>query len=158
VSDRTEWADDLSLSTKGRKLVGKAGIVPVRRLADKVGLTDGLGQALVRRGFHPVHDRGTVLVSAACAVLLGARSMAGIDVMRQVSLVLGQPASASTLWRTLEKIGPVQLTKIASVRSGVRSHVHQLIDLRPEGFPWVMVNGRELTGVTVVDLGRFQVQ
>jgi hypothetical protein len=68
VSDRTEWADDLSLSTKGRKLVGKAGIVPVRRLADKVGLTDGLGQDLVRRGFHPVHDRGTVLVSAARAV------------------------------------------------------------------------------------------
>ena len=75
--------------------------MPVRRLADKVGLTDALGAALVRRGFRPVHDRGTVLVSAACAVLLGARSMAGIDVMRQTSLVLGRPASASTLWRTL---------------------------------------------------------
>jgi hypothetical protein len=158
VSKRTEWADDLSLSAKGKKLVGKAGIVPVRRLADKVGLTDGLGQALVRRGFHPVHDRGTVLVSAACAVLLGARSMAGIDVMRQVSLVLGQPASASTLWRTLEKIGPVQLTKIASVRSRVRGHVHQLIDLRPGGFPWIKVDGRELTGVTVLDLDASVIQ
>jgi hypothetical protein len=119
--------------------VGKAGIVPVRRLADKAGQTDGLGQALVRWGFHPVHGRGTVLISAACAVLLGARSMAGIDVMRQASLILGQPASASTLWRTLEKIGPVQLTKIASVRSRVRGHVHQLIDLRPGGFPWITV-------------------
>ncbi len=113
MSKRTEWADDLSLSASGKKLVGKAGIVPVRRLADKVGLTDALGAALVRRGFRPVHDRGTVLVSAACAVLLGARSMAGIDVMRQTSLVLGRPASASTLWRTLEAIGPVQQTKIA---------------------------------------------
>jgi hypothetical protein len=38
--------------------VGKAGIVPVRRLADKVGLTDALSSALVRRDFHPLHDRG----------------------------------------------------------------------------------------------------
>jgi len=73
VSKLTEWAEGLSLSTGGRKLVGKAGIVPVRRLADKVGLTDALSSALVRRDFHPVHDRGGVLVSAACAVLLGAR-------------------------------------------------------------------------------------
>lgn len=152
MSKRTEWADDLSLSAGGKKLVGKAGIVPVRRLADKVGLTDALGAALVRRGFRPVHDRGTVLVSAACAVLLGARSMAGIDVMRQTSLVLGRPASASTLWRTLEAIGPVQLTKIASARARTRIHVHQQLDLRPGGFPWIKVNGRELTGVTVLDL------
>ncbi|MEY9988236.1 hypothetical protein ABIE67_000268 [Streptomyces sp. V4I8] len=152
MSKRTEWADDLSLSASGKKLVGKAGIVPVRRLADKVGLTDALGAALVRRGFRPVHDRGTVLVSAACAVLLGARSMAGIDVMRQTSLVLGSPASASTLWRTLEAIGPVQLTKIASARARTRIHVHQQLDLRPGGFPWIKVNGRELTGVTVLDL------
>ena len=106
----------------------------------------------MRRGFRPVHDRGTVLVSAACAVLLGARSMAGIDVMRQASLVLGRPASASTLWRTLEAIGPVQLTKIASARARTRVHVHQQLDLRPGGFPWIKVNGRELTGVTVLDL------
>jgi hypothetical protein len=89
VSKPTEWAEGLSLSAGGRKLVGKAGIVPVRRLADKVGLTDALSSALVRRDFHPVHDRGGVLVSAACAVLLGARSIAGIEVMRQAALVLG---------------------------------------------------------------------
>lgn len=104
-------------------------------------MTDALGAALVRRGFRPVHDRGTVLVSAACAVLLGARSMAGIDVMRQTSLVLGSPASASTLWRTLEAIGPVQLTKIASARARTRIHVHQQLDLRPGGFPWIKVKG-----------------
>lgn len=38
----TEWAEGVSLSAGGRKLVGKAGIVPVRRLADKAGLTDAL--------------------------------------------------------------------------------------------------------------------
>ena len=152
MSKLTEWAEGLSLSTGGRKLVGKAGIVPVRRLADKVGLTDALSSALVRRDFHPVHDRGEVLVTAACAVLLGARSIAGIEVMRQAALVLGYPASASTLYRTLDQAGPVQLTKIASARARVRSRVHDLLDLRPGGFPWIRVDGRPLTGWTVLDI------
>lgn len=152
MSKLTEWADGLSLSTGGRKLVGKAGIVPVRRLADKVGLTEALSSALVRRDFHPVHDRGGVLVTAACAVLLGARSIAAIDVMRQAALVLGHPASASTLYRTLDGIGPVQLAKIASARAKVRSRVHDLLDLRPGGFPWIRVDGRPLTGWTVLDI------
>ncbi len=152
MSKLTEWAKDLSLSAGGRKLVGKAGIVPVRRLADKVGLTDALGTALTRRDFHPVRDRGGVLVSAASAVLLGARSIAGIAVMRQAALVLGRPASASTLYRTLDAVGPVQLAKIASARAKVRSRVHDLLDLRPGGFPWIRVDGRELTGWSVLDV------
>jgi hypothetical protein len=77
VSKLTEWAEGLSLSAGGRKLVGKAGIVPMRRLADRVGLSDALSSALVRRDFHPVHDRGGVLVSAACAVLLQCRCFYG---------------------------------------------------------------------------------
>jgi Transposase DDE domain group 1 len=152
VSELTEWSEGLSLSAGGRKLVGKAGIVPVRRLADKVGLTDALSGALVRRDFHPVHDRGQVLVSAACAVLLGTRSIAGITVMRQAALVLGRPASASTLYRTLDGIGPVQLAKITSARAKVRSRVHDLLDLRPGGFPWIHVDGSALTGWSVLDI------
>lgn len=148
----TEWAEGLSLSAGGRKLVGKAGIVPVRRLADRVGLTDTLSGALVRRDFHPVHDRGAVLVQAACAILLGARSVAGIEVMRQAALVLGRPASASTLYRTLDSLGPVRLAKLASARAKARSRVHDLADLRPGGFPWIRVDGRALTGWTVLDV------
>jgi hypothetical protein len=78
-----------------------------------------------------------VLVAAACSVVLGARSIAGIEVMRQAALVLGRPASASTLYRTLDGIGPVQLAKIASARARVRARVHDLLDLRPGGFPWI---------------------
>ncbi|MFF3159203.1 transposase [Streptomyces sp. NPDC057910] len=128
--------------------------MPVRRPADKVGLTDALSSALVRRDFHPVHDRGGVLVSAACAVLLGARSIAGIAVMRQTALVFGNPASASTLYRALDGIGPVQLARITSARTKVRSHVHGLVDLSPGGFSWIPVDGRPLplTGWTVLDV------
>jgi hypothetical protein len=122
----------------------------VPRTTNKTGLTDALSSALVRRDFHPVHDRGGVLVSAACAVLLGARSIAGIDVMRHAALVLRHSPSASTLYRTLDQVGPVQLAKIASARARVRSRVHDLLDLRPGGFPWIRVDGRPLTGWTVL--------
>ncbi len=91
-------------------------------------------------------------MSAACAVLLGARSIAGIEVMRQAALVLGHPASASTLYRTLDGTGPVQLAKITSARTWVRSRVHDLLDLRPGGFPWIRVDGKPLTGWTVWDV------
>ncbi|MFF7838261.1 hypothetical protein ACFZC6_05505 [Streptomyces ossamyceticus] len=37
-----EWAEGLSLSAGRQKPAGKAGIVPVRRVADKAGLTDAL--------------------------------------------------------------------------------------------------------------------
>ncbi|MGC5008872.1 hypothetical protein [Streptomyces sp. NBC_00353] len=57
MSKFTEWAEGLSLSAGGRKLVGKAGIVPVRRVADKTGLTDALSSALVRRDLEFPRDR-----------------------------------------------------------------------------------------------------
>jgi hypothetical protein len=66
--------------------------------------------------------------------------------------VLGRPASASTLYRTLDGIGPVQLAKLASARAKVRSRVHDLLDLRPGGFPWIRVDRRPLTGWTVLDI------
>ncbi|MGW3135037.1 hypothetical protein [Streptomyces sp. NPDC001139] len=48
-------------------------------------------------------------------------------------------ASASTLYRTLDAIGPIRLAKIASERAKVRSRVHDLLDLPPGGFPWIYV-------------------
>lgn len=55
--EATEWAEGLSPSAGGQKLVGKAGIVPVRRLADKTGLADALSSALVRRDLKFPRDR-----------------------------------------------------------------------------------------------------
>lgn len=36
--------------------------------------------------------------------------------------------------------------------TGFRRHWPALLAARPEGFPWLKVAGRELSGVTVVDL------
>ena len=66
--------------------------------------------------------------------------------MRQVSPVLGRPASASTLWRTLEKIGPVQLTKIASARARPQSFT---CARRLEVIGWVWISSRFVLRVVV---------
>ncbi len=64
------------------------GSVAVRLLADRVGLTGALSNALARRSFVPVHDRGRVLVDVA--VLL--------DVLGHQDVVLGP-------WRRRRRCG-----------------------------------------------------
>ncbi|GHI04250.1 hypothetical protein Scel_25710 [Streptomyces cellostaticus] len=39
---------------------------------------------------------------------------------------------------------PVRLAKITSARAKVRARVHDLLDLRPGGFPWVHMDSRPL--------------
>ena len=51
-------------------LVGHAGAVLLRKLADRAGLTAALGSALARAGKFPLVDRGVALVSMAVAITL----------------------------------------------------------------------------------------
>jgi hypothetical protein len=39
-------------------VVSMVGVVGLRMLADRTGLTMGLSAVLARRGFYPVHDPG----------------------------------------------------------------------------------------------------
>ena len=46
----------------------------------------------------------------------------------------------------------MQLARINAAVTVFRRHWWGLLAARPEGFPWLRVAGRELTGITVVDL------
>lgn len=67
---RNAWSRGLSVTADG------TGVVALRLLADKVGLTGALFTALTRRGFVPVHDRGYVLVDVATVPAAGVRRSA----------------------------------------------------------------------------------
>ena len=54
----TAWSKGLDVTAGGQGIVSHAGLVLLRALADRTGLTGGLSKALARRGFTPVHDRG----------------------------------------------------------------------------------------------------
>jgi hypothetical protein len=150
--DDTRWDYGLKVTGEGEGLVGHAGAVLLRKLADRAGLTAALGSALARKGKFPLVDRGVALVSMAVAIALGAASMNDIALLAHHELVLGAPPSDTTVRRTLELADPRPLDKIARARAAVRAHVWSLICARPGGFPWLAIAGKLLAGWLVIDL------
>ncbi len=148
----TSWADRLELVGDDDRLVGFAGALPIRLLAERTGLRAGVSAARARRGFDPVDDRGQVLIDMAVAQILGGEAISDFQGLGHLGPVTGPVASTPTVWRALSEVGEVQLTRVNAAVTGFRRHWWGLLAARPEGFPWLRVAGRELTGVTVVDL------
>ena len=148
----TPWDHALKVTGDGDGLVGHAGAVLLRKLADRVGLTGALGPTLARAGKFPLVDRGVALVSMAVAIALGATSMNDIAVLAHQEPVLGAAPSDTTVRRTLELADDKTLDRIARARARVRAHVWSLIAATPAGFPWLAVAGKLLAGWLVIDL------
>jgi Transposase DDE domain group 1 len=148
----TPWDHGLRVTAEDGGLVGHAGAVLLRKLADRAGLTAALGSALARAGKFPLVDRGVALVSMAVAIALGATSMTDITLLAHQEQVFGAAPSDTTVRRTLELADPATLDKIARVRAAVRAHVWSLIAARPAGFAWLAIAGKILTGWLVTDL------
>ncbi|GFH37927.1 hypothetical protein [Streptomyces pacificus] len=68
-----EWDHRLVVRADGKNLVGHAGVVLLRKVADRVGLTRALGAVLPKGTGPGRRDRGTALVQPACASLSTSR-------------------------------------------------------------------------------------
>jgi hypothetical protein len=81
--------------------VSHAGLVLLRQLADRTGLTAGLSAALP----SPLggHDRGRVFSDLACAIADGARVISDFRVMGDQRELPGPVASVPTAWRALKE-------------------------------------------------------
>jgi Transposase DDE domain group 1 len=152
VPKDTRWDRNLSVAPDGEGLIGHAGAVLLRKLADQCGLTAALSRALARAGKFPLIDRGMALVSMAVAIVLGAASMSDIALLAHQELVFGPPPSDTTIRRTLELADDKMLRKIAKARARIRAHVWELITATPSGFPWLTIAGKILTGWLVIDI------
>jgi hypothetical protein len=148
----TRWDRNLSVSPDAEGLIGHAGAVLLRKLADQCGLSSALGAALGRKGKLPLIDRGIALVSMAVAITLGAASMSDIALLAHQEPVFGVAPSDTTVRRTLELADSRTLDKIARARAAVRAHVWQLVAARPSGFPWLAAAGKLLAGWLVIDM------
>ena len=122
----TAWSKDLRVTVGGTQVVSHVGAALLRLLADRAGLTGALSAALARRGRWPTHDRGRVLVDLAVLIADGGEALADIDVLRHQGEVFGPVASDTTVWRTLDEIGPGQLRRIAAARARVRARLWRL--------------------------------
>jgi hypothetical protein len=122
------WDHALKVTADGTGLVGHAGAVLLRKAADQAGLTAQLSTALRKKGSSPAFDRGTVLVSLAAAIALGATSISDIALLAHLAPVLGDAPSGPTVRRTLDLAGTAAaLDKIARARAKARAHAWQLI-------------------------------
>jgi Transposase DDE domain group 1 len=140
------------VTAAGKNLIGHAGAVLLRRCADRSGLTRALNAA-IPRGEGPVWwDRGTVLVSLAVSIGLGATSMSDIGLLEHQVPVFGDPPSDCTVRRCLTGLDPVGSGKVAKARAKARRRVWDLIADRAGGFPWLLVADKLLDGWIVIDL------
>ena len=118
---RTHRRPSLVVTTGGRGVVAHAGARLLCDLADRLGLSEGLSEALAptkrrRRG----HDRGRVAVDLAVALADGASAISDLRALADQPALFGEVASVPTAWRTLDAIDDAALERIAVARAQAR--------------------------------------
>src|SRR6185503_20488161 len=135
----SSWAERLELVGDDDRLVGSAGALPLRLLAERAGLRAGLSTAMTRRGFTPVYDRGQLLVDLAVTQLLGGEAISDFQGLRHLAPVIGPIPSNPTVWRALAEVGGLQLSRITITVTAFRRHWWGLRGARTR--PWRLTSG-----------------
>jgi hypothetical protein len=129
----TDWSKTVRVEVRGDDVVGHAGNVIPRMLADNVGLTSGLSAVLSRP--EVLHDRGAVMRDVAVSIAGGAENLAGTAALRDQGRVFGPVASVPTMWRSLNEIDDAGLVGVTAVRNTVRERVWALTEARHGRIP-----------------------
>ena len=152
MADLNGWSADLTVEVAGHGVVNHTGSVALRLIADGLGLTGGLSRVLSAPSREVTHDRGRVFTDTAVMIADGGRVLSDLAVLRDQAELYGDVASASTLWRTLDEVGPLQRDRIAAVRAKIRARVWKLIAARHGGIPPSKVADRDLGRQVVIRL------
>jgi Transposase DDE domain group 1 len=150
----TGWSRGLDVTADGQGIVSHAGLVLVRALADRTGLTGGLSRALATPRLL-VHDRGRVLADLAAAIADGAEVISDFAVLRHQEQLLGPVASVPTAWRMLNEIAAGGLRAQARITKAVnaaRRSAWAGIEARHGAIPGIAIADRVLDGVTCIRL------
>jgi hypothetical protein len=149
----TGWSKGLEVTGGGQGIVSHAGLVLLRALADRTGLTAGLSKALASRRLL-IHDRGRELADLACAIADGAEVISDFRVIADQQELFGLVASVPTCWRVLSEIGGGirPLARITAAVNAARHRAWAQIVARHGGLPAVAVADKVLEGVTCIRL------
>jgi hypothetical protein len=134
--------------------VAHAGLVLLRGLADRTGLTGGMSRALASDRFL-VHDRGRVLADLACAIADGAEVISDFRVMGDQAGLFGPVASVPTAWRTLAEIasgGEKTARKLTAAVNAGRRAAWAAAESRHGSLPGIRIADKILAGVTCIRL------
>jgi hypothetical protein len=150
----TGWLKGLRVTADGTGIVSHAGVALIRALADNIGLTSELSQALASRRLL-IHDRGRVLADLACAIADGGEVISDFRVIGDQEELFGLVASVPTAWRTLDEIaggGERALGKITAAVNTARRQAWAAATARHGAIPGVGVADKVLDGVTCIRL------
>lgn len=132
----TEWDHRLAVRADGRNLLGHAGVVLLRKVADRLSLASALGAALPKGVGPGWRDRGMALVQLACAIVLGARNVLEAEQLQyHWRPVFARPVSDSTLRRTLQAIDAPVAARIKRARAAIHRIAWTMLALCPEASP-----------------------
>ena len=105
-------------------LTSRAGTALVAAVADRVGLTAGLSNALAGvRERRSRHDPGRVVRDLALTLADGGDCLADLRALRDQEALFGAVASDATAWRVLAALGEPRLEAIRAARAHARRWV-----------------------------------
>ncbi len=104
----------------GRQIASQVGAHLVGELADRLGLSLALSEAMrptVQR--RSCHDRGRVLTQVAMTIAGGGRCISDLGVLRDQPALFGEVASDATAWRVFDAVDEDVLERIRQARAQV---------------------------------------
>ncbi len=114
----------VEVTADGEGLVSHAGAALLVELADRVGLIEGLSDALwSTRERRSAHDPGRVLSDVAVMLADGGDCVSDLDAYRGQQRLFGPRASETTTHRVLKSIDARLLDQIRAARAAARSRV-----------------------------------
>jgi Transposase DDE domain group 1 len=112
----------VEVTADGEGLVSHAGIALLVELADRVGLSAALSDALAgTRERRSAHDPGRVLRDVAVMLADGGDCVTDIDAYRGQERLFGARASETTTHRVLKSIDGQMLARVRSARAQARA-------------------------------------
>ncbi len=121
---RERSIESVQVVADAEALTSRAGTALVAALADRIGLTAALSEALVGlRERRSRHDPGRVLRDLALMLADGGDCLADLRALRDQESLFGEVASDATAWRSLAALDERRLQAIRQARAKARRRV-----------------------------------
>jgi hypothetical protein len=112
----------VEVTADGEGLVSRAGVALLVELADRVGLTEALSDALAgTRERRSAHDPGRVVRDLAVMLADGGDCVTDMDAYRGQERLFGAKASETTTHRVIKSIDEQLLSQIRAARAAARA-------------------------------------
>src|SRR5512132_476337 len=86
------------------RCVALAGLLPMRLLAERAGLTAGISAAMRRPDYHPDYDRGQVLVALGLVQLAGGQAISDFQALAHLQKLTAPRGALSYPRRSREEL------------------------------------------------------